>query len=79
VAGVRQGGHRSRTAKGDLMMFMTLEDLAGMLDMVVFSDVYRQARGFIHSSESFLATGVIYTDSGRSEPLLMAENVRQLG
>jgi len=79
VAGIRQSGHRSRTAKGDLMMFMTLEDLAGMLDVVVFPDVYRQARDFIHSYEPFLVTGVIKTDSGRSEPLLMAEKVKRLG
>jgi DNA-directed DNA polymerase III PolC len=79
VAGIRQSGHRSRTAKGDLMMFMTLEDLAGMLDVAVFPDVYRQARGFIHSSEPFLVTGVIKIDPGRSEPLLMAEKIKQLG
>jgi DNA polymerase III alpha subunit len=79
VAGIRQSGHRSRTAKGDLMMFMTLEDLSGMLDVAVFPDVYRQARGFIHSSEPFLVTGVIKTDVGRSEPLLMAEKVKRLG
>lgn len=59
VAGIRQSGHRSRTAKGDLMLFMTLEDLAGMLDVAVFPDVYRQVRSFIHSPEPFLITGVI--------------------
>ena len=26
------------------MMFLTLEDLAGMLDVVLFPDVYRRAR-----------------------------------
>ena len=78
VAGIRQSGHRSRTAKGDLMLFMTLEDLAGMLDVAVFPDVYRQVRGFIHSAEPFLITGVIKTDPGRIEPLLVAENLKRL-
>jgi len=78
VAGIRQSGHRSRTAKGDLMLFMTLEDLAGMLDVAVFPDVYRQVRGFIHSAEPFLITGVIKTDPGRIEPLLVAEKVKRL-
>ena len=78
VAGIRQSGHRSRTAKGDLMMFMTLEDLAGMLDVAVFPEVYRQARSFIHSSEPFLVTGILKLDQGRSEPLLIAEKVRRL-
>jgi DNA polymerase III subunit alpha len=78
VAGIRQSGHRSRTAKGDLMLFMTLEDLAGMLDVAVFPEVYRQVRGFIHSSEPILVTGVVKTDSGQSEPLLVAEKVKRL-
>ena len=78
VAGIRQSGHRSRTTKGDLMLFMTMEDLAGMLDVAIFPDVYRQVRGFIHSSEPFLVTGVIKIDPGRSEPLLVAEKVRRL-
>ncbi len=78
VAGIRQSGHRSRTAKGDLMLFMTLEDLAGMLDVAVFPDVYRQVRDFIHSSEPLLVTGVIKTDQVRAEPLLVAEKVKRL-
>ena len=78
VAGIRQSGHRSRTAKGDLMMFMTLEDLAGMLDVAVFPDIYRQVRGFIHLSVPFLVTGVVKSDPGRSEPLLVAEKIRRL-
>ncbi len=78
VAGIRQSGHRSRTAKGDLMLFMTLEDLAGMLDVAVFPDVYRQVRGFIHSSMPLLVTGLIKIDPGRTEPLLVAEKVKRL-
>jgi len=79
VAGIRQSGHRSLTAKGDMMLFMTVEDLAGILDVAIFPDVYRQVRGFIHSSGPFLVTGVIKTDSGHSEPLLVAEKVKRLG
>jgi DNA polymerase-3 subunit alpha len=78
VAGIRQSGHRSRTAKGEAMMFLTLEDLAGMLDVVLFPDAYRQARGFIHSSEPLLVTGVVEMDAGRGEPLLRAERVVQV-
>ncbi len=78
VAGIRQSGHRSRTAKGEAMMFLTLEDLAGMLDVVLFPDAYRQARGVIHSSEPLLVTGVVETDSNRGEPLLRAEKVTRV-
>jgi DNA polymerase III alpha subunit len=61
------------------MMFLTLEDLAGMLDVVLFPDVYRQARAFIHSSEPLLVTGVVEMDAQRGEPLLRAEKVTKLG
>jgi DNA polymerase III alpha subunit len=78
VAGIRQSGHRRRTAKGDSMLFMTLEDLAGMLDVAVFPDVYRQVHSFIHTSAPFLVTGVVKADPGRTEPLLVAEKIRRL-
>ena len=79
VAGIRQSGHRSRTAKGEAMMFLTLEDLTGMLDVVLFPDAYRQAGTFIHSSELLLVTGVVEMDAGRGEPLLRAEKAARLG
>ena len=78
VAGIRQSGHRSRTGKGDLMMFLTLEDLAGMLDVAVFPEVYRHVRSFIHTSEPFLVTGMLKMDPGRSEPLLVAEKIQRM-
>ncbi len=78
VAGVRQSGHRSRTSRGELMMFLTLEDLTGMLDVVLFPDVYRQARPVVHSSEPLLVTGMVETDATRSEPLLRAEKVARV-
>ncbi len=79
VAGLRQSGHRSRTAKGEFMLFMTLEDLSGMLDVVLFPDAYRRAERVIHSSEPLLVTGVVEMDASRGEPLLRAERVVRLG
>jgi len=79
VVGIRLSGHRSRTARGEAMMFLTLEDLTGMLDVVLFPDVYRQASSFIHSSEPLLVTGVVEMDTGRGELLLRAEKAARLG
>ncbi len=79
VAGVRQSSHRSRTAKGDLMMFLTLEDLTGMLDVVLFPEAYRQAKAALSTSAPLLVTGVIEMDATRSEPLLRAEKVVKMG
>ena len=75
VAGVRQTSHRSRTARGEAMMFLTLEDLSGMLDVVIFPDAYRQGKNIIHSTNPFLVTGVMEMDDSRGEPFLKAEKI----
>ena len=62
VAGVRQTSHRSRTAKGEPMMFLTLEDLSGALDVVLFPDVYRRAREVLSSNAPVFVTGVMEMD-----------------
>ena len=78
VAGLRQSGHRSRTARGEPMMFLTLEDLTGMLDAVLFPDVYRQAHSFIHTSIPILVSGLMEMDTTKGEPYLRVEKVERL-
>jgi len=75
VAGVRQTSHRSLTAKGESMLFLTLEDLHGTLDAILFPDVYRVARSLFDSTMPLLVTGVMEMDVERGEPFLRAEKV----
>ena len=79
VAGVRQTSHRSRTAKGDSMLFLTLEDLYGTLDAILFPEVYRHSKLIIDSAQPFLITGVMEMDAERGEPFLRAEKVVPVG
>ena len=76
VAGVRQTSRRSRTSKGEMMMFLTLEDLQGTLDVILFPDVYGAAKSFINSNMPMLITGMVEMDAGREEPFLRAERVK---
>jgi DNA-directed DNA polymerase III PolC len=78
VAGMRLSGRRSRTAQGQMMAFLTLEDLEGMLDVVVFPDAYRRSRLALSGSGPFLVEGTIVTEPARAEPLLHAERVEKL-
>ena len=78
VAGMRLSGRRSRTAKGEMMAFLTLEDLEGMLDVVVFPDAYRRSRAALSGSGPYLVEGSMVADPGRAEPLLHAERVEKL-
>ena len=78
VAGVKQTSRRSRTARGEMMMFLTLEDLDGTLDVIFFPDVYRQARGITSSQAPFLVTGTMEMNADHDEPFLRVERVAVL-
>jgi DNA polymerase III alpha subunit len=59
-------------------MFLTLEDLSGMLDVVLFPEAYRRARQVVHSSVPLLVTGVVEMDAARGEPLLRADSLARV-
>jgi DNA polymerase III alpha subunit len=75
VAGVRQAGRRSKTAHGDWMMFLTLEDLDGMMDVVVWPKAYQQSRHALASNGPILVSGSMVLDSKRGEPVLDADKI----
>jgi len=75
VAGVRQTSHRARTAGGDSMLFLTVEDLSGTLDTILFPQVYRAAKSILDSNTPLLISGVMEMDTERGEPFLRAEKV----
>lgn len=78
IAGVRQTMHRSRTAKGETMAFLTLEDLEGMLDVVFFPDAYKRCRQVLSSSAPVLVEGIIDYENDSAEPILKAERAWKL-
>ena len=63
-----------RTARGD-MLFLSVEDLQGTLDAILFPEVYRQAKTAISSTKPFLLTGILQIDTERGEPFLRVEKV----
>jgi len=75
VAGVRQTSHRTRTAGGASMLFLTVEDLNGTLDAILFPQVYRAAKSIVDSNTPLLISGVMEMDTERGEPFLRAEKV----
>ena len=78
VAGIRQTSHRSRTAKGDSMMFLTIEDLSGTLDVIAFPDVYRKAKDFLNSNAPMLFSGIMEMDTSRGEPYLKVDKAEPI-
>jgi DNA polymerase-3 subunit alpha len=75
VAGMRQTWRRTSTTRGDYIYFMSLEDLEGMLDVVIFGDVYRRFKSALTDSGPYVIEGMVEFDETRSEPLLRAEKI----
>lgn len=75
IAGIRQTSHRTRTARGESMLFMTVEDLQGTLDAILFPDVYLRTKDLFNTTIPLLMTGIIEMDIERGEPFLRVEKV----
>ncbi|MBI5349854.1 MAG: hypothetical protein HZB77_11160 [Chloroflexi bacterium] len=75
VAGMRQTWRRTSTTRGDYIYFMSLEDLEGMLDVVIFGDVYRRFKSALTDSGPYIIEGMLEFDVTRGEPLLRAEKI----
>jgi DNA polymerase III subunit alpha len=78
VAGVRQSMHRSRTAQGELMAFLSIEDQEGMLDLVVFPAVFQRYRSALSSSAPVIVEGTVELDENHTEPYLRVEKAELL-
>jgi DNA polymerase III alpha subunit len=77
VAGMRQTWRRSRTAAGDYIYFMALEDLEGMLDVVILGQVYRRYRSALSGIEPLVLEGVVEFDQEKGEPFIRLERLWQ--
>jgi DNA polymerase-3 subunit alpha len=75
VAGMRQIWRRSRTTRGDYIYFMSLEDLEGMLDVVITAEVYRQSKAALSTPGPYVVEGQVNLDSQRGEPFIRAEKI----
>ncbi|NTU75265.1 MAG: hypothetical protein HGA86_04010 [Anaerolineaceae bacterium] len=60
-------------------MFLTLEDMEGQMDMILFPDVYRRAKAFIYDAAPMLVTGIVEIDTARGEPLMRVERILRIG
>jgi DNA polymerase-3 subunit alpha len=78
VAGMRQTWHRSRTNRGEYIYFMSLEDLEGFLNVVIYSDVYRRSRKEISGSGPYIIEGQVELDREQGEPFIRAERIWRL-
>ena len=79
LAGMRQTWRRSRTTSGDPLYFMALEDLEGMLDVVITSAVYRQSRTALATPGPYVIEGLVERSREQGEPFIRAERIWAVG
>lgn len=60
--GIKRALKEINTRKGERMAFLNLEDLKGIIEVIVFSDVYRQCRDALNSDDPLLIKGTVSKD-----------------
>lgn len=78
VAGMRQTWRRSRTLRGENIYFMALEDLEGMLQVIVSAAVYQRTRSALTGAGPFIVEGPVAPDPATAEPTIHAERIERL-
>jgi len=78
VAGMRQTWRRSMTQRGDTIYFMALEDLEGVLDSVIFADVYQRYRAVFSDAGPYLIEGEMLRDEETGEPFIIVKQAFRL-
>jgi DNA polymerase III alpha subunit len=73
IAGMRQTWRRSFSSHGEPIYFMALDDLEGMIDVVIFADVYRRHRAVFSDAGPYCLEGMLERDASSGEPFLRAE------
>jgi DNA polymerase III alpha subunit len=57
---------------------MSLEDLDGMIDVVITADVYRKTKAALSTGGPYVVEGQVSLDSQRGEPLIRADRIWSL-
>jgi len=75
LAGMRQYWRRSGARGGDFVYIMTLEDLEGVIEVVISSEVYRLHKKELSGSGPYIVEGTVELDQRFGEPFMRAERL----
>ncbi len=75
VAGMRQIWRRTSLAHGRTGYHMVLEDLEGLLDVLITNETLRRSQGEMKSTGPYVIEGVVESDPDTAEPVILAERV----
>lgn len=75
VAGTRFAGRRRRDERGGLVYVLSLEDLVGMLDVILPAQVYQRDRQALVGRHPLIVAGTVKLDAEGGEPIIEAQSV----
>jgi DNA polymerase III alpha subunit len=86
VAGMRRTWHRSASPgtagkpgmSGGYTYFMSLEDLEGLLEVVISAEIYRRSRAALSTPGPYIVEGRVELDPEIGELFIRAERIVQL-
>jgi DNA-directed DNA polymerase III PolC len=78
IAGTRFAGRRGRDERGGLVYVLSLEDLVGMLDVILPAQVYHRDRQALVGRQPLIVEGTVKLDAEGGEPIIEAQRVRQI-
>ena len=67
IGGITAAVKEITTKKGGRMAFLTLEDMKGFLEVIVFADVYKEAQGLLNDDSPILVEGVLEREEESSK------------
>ena len=67
-----------KTKRGDIMAFVTLEDLNGSIEVIVFSELYKKVSTIIKSEQPILVKGKVTMDANNQKSKVKAEDISLL-
>jgi DNA polymerase-3 subunit alpha len=78
VAGVVSSISEKTTKRKDIMCYLTLEDLQGSINIIIFGDVYKKYYSLLHEEEPIVIKGALDAGSGEETPKIIAQEATSL-
>ncbi|WAC07162.1 MAG: DNA polymerase III subunit alpha [Thermodesulfobacteriota bacterium] len=78
IGGVPVALNEIKTKRGDIMAFVTLEDLNGSIEVIVFAELYKKVSPIIKSEQPILVKGKVTMDTNNQKSKVKAEEISLL-
>ena len=75
IGGITHKIREITTRKGERMCFLTIEDLKGVIEVIVFADLYKTSSELLHNDQPLLVTGTVSTEEENDTVKILASSI----